>query len=73
MTSKWIKLADKMPVNGIDVLCADDYGNIDITNKIKRSKIYSRECDGDIFCAYPRTGYGMPFEITHWMPLPEKP
>ena len=63
--NNWISVADRLPEEGKDVLCAGSGGSQYVTSWVSDDKWVDRECSyhKKVFLTC----------VTHWQPLPELP
>ena len=66
---KWIKIADRLPKEGEWVLTYFEHTGIDV---MKRHKLRGEERMLGSNCFVGGGGF-LTDDVTHWMPLPDKP
>ena len=62
---EWISVKDRLSDKSEEVLALDDEGGIDLA--------FIRSEDGVIKYSRCRCCTNLMYELTHWMPLPDKP
>ena len=67
---RWIPVKERLPEYGVRVLATDMYEGDDYTGIWTREE-YKDDADG---CWYDEHGWWHAFDdVTHWMPLPDRP
>lgn len=66
--SEWISVKEKLPPKGATVLACDDCGDI-YTTRFSQGDSWMCECN----CFVDSDVRSEVMDVTHWMPLPEKP
>ena len=62
---EWISVKDRLPDKSEEVLAIDDEGGIDLA--------FIRSEDGVIKYSQCLCCTNLIYQVTHWMPLPDKP